>query len=253
MALFRAVVAAFAALACLANVAFAMNASVSELGYRDLVERGIVNGSTIVIKQRAKGPSKTHTVAKKVVIARREVLLIAQAKLHVRRFPVTPSVTVDVQPTVPGCGFYDWLFLPHCAHAAPRSNEAVRVIGTVKLPRSTVHVYSLPLGWKNSRVAMGVFGKCGEARTATMRAASLNDRLCHRAQYRYRYCWRKCKLLCKRRCRWVECDSSHILIRHLSHRDSVTTTAPQVLSDNGSPYAGFTRCSNHEALHLFVK
>eukprot|EP00171_Calliarthron_tuberculosum_P023497 IDg23497t1 len=55
MAFARAVMAAFAALACLAGVASAMDAPTTEFGYRDLVARGIVGGGAVGGEREERG------------------------------------------------------------------------------------------------------------------------------------------------------------------------------------------------------
>ncbi len=207
-------------------------------------------------------------------ITKVQFVVIAQAKEsdNGQAHPSSPQVTVDVEAPIPGCRPFDWLFIPHCSDAAPRSDVHLPKFSMVKLPRAYLHIFQLPYGWKNARIKLLAFGKCQSSRTAAMRAARTGDSLCRTAQFRItnkirkkecrRVRFRKCKffrLRCKTRHRtkcttriattFMECSRAFMVIRVFTATDQI----PQVLATTGGVYTGFRSCNDATAAKYFTK
>ncbi len=217
-------------------------------------------------------PSRHGSTSAGGDISKKQFLVIAQAKLigSGRTHPSTPQVNVDVDPKIPGCGLFDWLFNSRCSASTPRSNVRLPKFRTMTLPRAILHIFDLPYGWKNARVTLPSFGRCRHTRTAVMRAASSFERRCRTAQFRARNgiarrrCWfrtfRNCSFWrCKRRRRYVcrprpmishrECSRTYLVLRVFT----LARQIPQVLATTGTVYTGFRSCNDAAAAAYFRK
>lgn len=225
-----------------------MDAPSSEFGYSDLVAlRNNEKAGKII-------GGKPDTLVLQSLGAPEEVMLVAQAKLNSGKFPVTPTITVDIDPVVENCGDFDWLFIPRCAEAVPKTNVVLTLERTVPLSFSYLHAYRLPEGWKNARIGMATFGKCGLARFAAILNASSSSKLCEHTQYRKRISYRSCSFWrCTTKQRWSECSASSFLIRLVKFSNGMVSTIPKIVQHGTDSYASFKTCPPGGPIQLFLK
>ncbi len=215
-------IVSFLCLCSMMAMSLAMDSPENEFGAQDLVSIGVFSNKPAPsyskgAKLFGKG-KKVPTISKK-----QEAFIIATAKVSGRKHGSNPYITVDIEETSPSCGPYDWVFKPTICKA-PEVNRRIWAKRVVQVRNAFLHVFSLPTGWKNSRVTLPSYGRCGPTRTSSMRPGS-STKLCLQADFRYRHCFRKT-------CRWINCPSMNLLIRYISHgpRD---ITIPYVATENG--------------------
>ncbi len=249
---------------------FTSSASAAEFSFSDIVKSASFKKRSA--KSLGGAGAGSAKAANRGDVTKMQFLVIAQAKESgsQKPHPSTPQVIVDVEPKVPDCKPFDWLFIPHCADAAPRSDVSLPKFNTVKLPRAFLHIYELPYGWKNARIKLPAFGKCQSTRTAAMRVARAGERLCRTAQFRitiktnkeeckhvpYRSCsfWR-CKTKHRKECTtkvvttYKECSPTYMVIRVFTVHDHI----PQVVATTGGIYSGFRSCNDAAAANYFTK
>lgn len=217
----------------------AMDSPANEFGAKDLMKLGVFskrssffgNSRGKVLKATKKVGKKVHSVRK---VRKQEAFIVATAKVSGGRHGSNPFITVDVFEHSTSCGLYDWVFNPSCK--APETNRKIWAKKVVTLRYSFIHIFVLPTGWKNPRLTLPQYGKCGGTREAAMRIGS-STKLCLQADFGYRKCttFIGIRIKCKNR----SCPSMNLLIRHIVH-GSADSTIPYVATGNGINF-----CNKH--------